>query len=109
MNSVFAQSQECENVKLPPFYPSVLFWILLSVLGACSSDLQAIIPASQQFVTPVSSTAELSSARVDASKTFTSTRYGVRIDYPANLKLRRTFKRSYLQNGSWKTYLGANA
>jgi uncharacterized lipoprotein NlpE involved in copper resistance len=39
-------------------------------------------------------------------KTFTSARYGVRIDYPADLELRRNFKRSYLANGNWKTYAG---
>jgi hypothetical protein len=39
-------------------------------------------------------------------KTFTNARYGVRIDYPADLELQRSFKRSYLANGNWKTYAG---
>src|SRR5699024_7774049 len=91
------------------FQPSILICILLTVLAACSSDLRIMKPANQQSAALVSSAFEASSARVGASKTFTSTRYGVRIDYPANLKLRRTFKRSYLQNGGWKTYLGPNS
>jgi hypothetical protein len=43
--------------------------------------------------------------RAGTSKTFTSVKYGVRINYPAELELRQTFKRNYLGNGGWKTYM----
>lgn len=109
MNSVFAQSRKARGAKQLYFYPSALICILLSVLAACSSGPQAMRLSNQQSAALVSGAAGASNARVGTSKTFTSTRYGVRIDYPANLKLRRTFKHSYLQNGGWKTYLGPNS
>lgn len=44
-----------------------------------------------------------------SGKTFSSRRYGVRIDYPRDWILRRTFKRSYLASGGWKAYTGPDS
>jgi uncharacterized lipoprotein NlpE involved in copper resistance len=72
------------------FLPLVV--IALLVLTACSSV------ASPPDIAPPPS-----------YKTFTSTRYGIRLDYPADLELRHSFQRSYLAAGGWKTYLGPDA
>ncbi|HET7371611.1 MAG TPA: copper resistance protein NlpE [Gammaproteobacteria bacterium] len=42
-------------------------------------------------------------------KTFTSDRYGIRLTYPADLVLHRSFKSSYLAANGWKTYVGPDA
>lgn len=40
---------------------------------------------------------------------FTSARYGFRIDYPATMRASHAFATSYLANGTWKTYAGADS
>lgn len=40
---------------------------------------------------------------------FNSTEYGIQLRYPAGLELHRDFSASYLSNGAWKTYAGADA
>lgn len=42
-------------------------------------------------------------------QTFISERYGLSVNYPADLELQRAFSRSYLAAAGWKTYLGADA
>lgn len=42
--------------------------------------------------------------RQSKQSTFTSKAYGLTISYPADFELRHGFTKSYLQNGSWKTY-----
>jgi hypothetical protein len=43
------------------------------------------------------------------TKTFVSHRYDIRLNYPANLELHHDFKHGYLDNGSWKTYVGPDS
>jgi hypothetical protein len=81
-----------------------LICILLLVLVACK------LPNHQPTASiSIVSSAEAGNKRTDSSKTFTNARYGVRIRYPANLELQRTFKRNYLGNGGWKTYMGPDS
>lgn len=43
------------------------------------------------------------------NKVFASKKYGIRLQYPADLLLRHDFQHSYLNNGRWKTYAGPRA
>jgi hypothetical protein len=102
MSTVLAQSRkpaDANQLRLQ----SVFVCIPLLVLVACSP--RAIRPSNHQPAAPVSSSAEVGNTRAGTSKTFTSVKYGVRINYPAELELRQTFKRNYLGNGGWKTYM----
>lgn len=71
----------------------LLLFVSLLALTACS--WQAVTP------TPI--------AMPPGYQSFTSERYGLRVDYPADLELRHSFARSYLAADGWKTYMGPDA
>lgn len=75
-------------------------FVVIVALGACGSPTEE---------TAAGATAPAVDTGAAGEKTFTSARYGIRITYPADLELRRTFKRSYLASGNWKTYAGPDA
>ncbi|HET8700901.1 MAG TPA: hypothetical protein VFL97_04450, partial [Nitrococcus sp.] len=78
--------------------------IPLLALAGCSLHAPQL-PEHQSVARGSNSTGAGETRSNGSDKTFISSRYGVRIDYPGDLILRLTFKRSYLANGGWKAYL----
>lgn len=73
-----------------------LAFLPLLTLSACATQSGGSKPANQPAQTP-------------RNKTFVSDNYGIRVQYPARLELRRSFQRSYLDSAHWKVYPGPYA
>lgn len=72
-------------------------------LFSLCATLIAVVACSRQEVAPAQKTAPA------GYKTFASTRYGFRLNYPPDLVLHHSFKSSYLAADGWKTYMGPDA